>query len=158
MHNGEWFSSLLRRHTSCDEWHRMPSSFTAQLPNVGVINTAYRLVLRSCPITTTHFRCPMTIRSVHLKSNGAHSLCPHFSRYPLPSHLHRIFSRSDGQSCSFNQLIHFPRNPHPLTVSCTRRTMVTSLPVLVAAAPQQPYLTNNMVEKEKERTRVDNCI
>lgn len=69
-HDGEWFSSLFRRHVSHAEWDNAPLSFYHLTINGGAIKTTYRLVL--CPrlLTAACLRHPTTVRSTHPRSNG----------------------------------------------------------------------------------------
>lgn len=89
--DGEQFFSLLCHYMSCAEWNCVPLSFYRLIPKGSAINIAYCLTFFPHPITDTHLRCLITVGSVHMRSNGSHSLHYHLFRYPLLGHLHLYF-------------------------------------------------------------------
>lgn len=149
MCDGEWFFSLPHCYVSRTTWNHAPLPFYHAMSKGGAIETAYRLTSRPCLIIAMRFHCPITVGSVRPRSNGPWSLCSHPFQYHPSSHLHCLFSRSNGLSFFPSRIVHSPCSPHPLNIPSTWRTKVPGLPVPVAISPQQPHLINSMAEEKR---------
>ena len=83
--DGTWwraFFSLLRCYVSRAEWNHPPSPFYCLTPKGGAIDTTYRSILCSRPITIAHLRHPITIGSILPGSNDPRSFLSCFFWYP----------------------------------------------------------------------------